>query len=216
VTVVQNLRLNEFTKAIVEFAEDNGHGDIAVLVVMSHGEPGEASGKIIASDGQKVDIENDIIRYFNNHCLKLRGKPKLFIFQACNGKERDTGVRADGWMGAAVPTSQRPAVSRRGPSLPSVSDIMIATSTVPGHVSWRSSARGSYFIQDLCQVFMENCHNTHLEKMLKMVSLKLQEREFSEDGYKQCMEWRNRGFNKELYFHPQMNTASPCDKYVIE
>jgi len=94
VTVVQNLRLNEFTKAIVEFAEDNGHGDIAVLVVMSHGEPGEASGKIIASDGQKVDIENDIIRYFNNHCLKLRGKPKLFIFQACNGKERDTGVRA--------------------------------------------------------------------------------------------------------------------------
>lgn len=37
---------------------------------------------------------------------------------------------------------------------------------------------------------MENCHNTHLEKMLKMVSLKLQEREFSEDGYKQCMEWR--------------------------
>ena len=62
VTVVQNLRLNEFTKAIVEFAEDNGHGDIAVLVVMSHGEPGEASGKIIASDGQKVDIENDIIR----------------------------------------------------------------------------------------------------------------------------------------------------------
>ena len=57
-------------------------------------------------------------------------------------------------MDAAVRTSQRPGVSRRGPSLPSVSDMMSPTSTVPGHVSWRSSARGSYFIQDLCQVIL--------------------------------------------------------------
>ena len=43
----------------------------------------------------------------------------------------------------------------------------------------------------LCKVFMNNCHNTHLEKMLKMVSSKLEEREFGErKSYKQCMEWR--------------------------
>ena len=44
------------------------------------------------------------------------------------------------------------APSRGGSSKPSVSDMMIATSTVPGYVSWRSPDLGSYFIQDLCHV----------------------------------------------------------------
>ena len=51
-----------------------------------------------------------------------------------------------------------------------------------------SHALALYF---LCKVFMNNCHNTHLEKMLKMVSSRLEEREFGErKSYKQCMEWR--------------------------
>ena len=45
-----------------------------------------------------------------------------------------------------------PGASRGGSSKPSVSDMMIATSTVPGYVSWRSPDLGSYFIQDLCHV----------------------------------------------------------------
>ena len=85
-------------------------------------------------------------------------------------------------MGAAVPTSQRPAVSRRGPSLPSVSDIMIATSTVPGHVSWRSSARGSYFIQDLCQVIYINgiLRIERLPRIVGAVVIKWQKKQSSD------------------------------------
>ena len=31
-------------------------------------------------------------RYFNNNCDILRNKPKLFLFQACQGEEVDLGV----------------------------------------------------------------------------------------------------------------------------
>ena len=40
------------------------HGDIMVLVVMSHGEEGGHSGKVLTSkNGERIDIEHDIFQY---------------------------------------------------------------------------------------------------------------------------------------------------------
>lgn len=89
----QDLERREFLKTTLEFSDLKTHGDIVVVVVMSHGESGGASGKIITSDGLKVDVEEDIIRHFNNANKILRGKPKIFIFQACLGNKRDSGVK---------------------------------------------------------------------------------------------------------------------------
>ena len=64
VTVIQKrIERGQFHRAILEFSGDQTHGDIMILVVMSHGEQGGDCGKIITSDDFKVDIENDIIRY---------------------------------------------------------------------------------------------------------------------------------------------------------
>ena len=62
-TLQKRIDRGKFLKAILEFSEDKTHGDIMILVVMSHGQKGGDSGKIITSDDFKVDIENDIIRY---------------------------------------------------------------------------------------------------------------------------------------------------------
>ena len=88
---------NGFLKEVTNFSLEEDHGDIAVLVVMSHGEAGGASGQgnIVTSNGGKIDIQLDIIKYtkkffininiilriFNNECEALRGKPKLIIIQ---------------------------------------------------------------------------------------------------------------------------------------
>ena len=45
------------------FSFDEKHGDIMVLVVMSHGEQGGDSGKILTSNGERIDIEHDIFRW---------------------------------------------------------------------------------------------------------------------------------------------------------
>ena len=62
VYIQKDLNRIEFEKCILQFSGDETHGDIMVLVVMSHGERGGDRGKIITSDGMNVDIENDIIR----------------------------------------------------------------------------------------------------------------------------------------------------------
>ena len=65
VRVQTNLHRNQFIKTLIEFSEEK-HGDVMVLVVMSHGIPGGYRGKIIASNGQPVDIYEDIQKYCEN------------------------------------------------------------------------------------------------------------------------------------------------------
>ena len=59
---------NGFLNEVTNFSLEDDHGDIVVLVVMSHGEAGGASGQgqIVTSTGGKVDIQHDIIKYENH------------------------------------------------------------------------------------------------------------------------------------------------------
>ena len=50
---------------MIDFAESDTHGSIMVLVVMSHGDKGGLSGKILTSTCEKIDVEMDIVRYYN-------------------------------------------------------------------------------------------------------------------------------------------------------
>ena len=60
---------NGFLREVTDFSLEDDHGDIVVLVVMSHGEAGGASGQgqIVTSTGGKVDIQQDIIKYDNHN-----------------------------------------------------------------------------------------------------------------------------------------------------
>ena len=55
---------NEFLYEVTNFSMDDDHSDIAVLVVMSHGEAGGTSGQgqIVTSKGGKLDIQHDIMK----------------------------------------------------------------------------------------------------------------------------------------------------------
>jgi hypothetical protein len=52
-----------------------------------------------------------------------------------------------------------------------MSDILIGYSTLPGFKSNRDVYLGTWYIQAICEVFMEHACDTDVEDMLKMVSL---------------------------------------------
>ena len=60
---------------------------MSVLCVLSHG--GNEAGKdfIYGADGGKVFIDDILMSLDNIHCVKMAGKPKLFIMQACRGSK---------------------------------------------------------------------------------------------------------------------------------
>ena len=90
------------------------------------------------------------------------------------------------------PTTPDPIIrKKKGIKFPTYSDMIIVTSTIPGYVSRRDRVHGSWFIQDLCKVFMKNSHEQPLQKLLNKVSVLIMERE-SSDGGKQSMEYKVR------------------------
>jgi hypothetical protein len=56
--------------------------DALAVIILSHG----CKDGVYGSDGQVVPVET-ILRYFNNNCMSLIGKPKIFFVTACRGGE---------------------------------------------------------------------------------------------------------------------------------
>ncbi|KAL4704510.1 hypothetical protein ACJJTC_007629 [Scirpophaga incertulas] len=177
------------------------------IVVSSHGypRPGSSDVDFRLHHGELMSVYK-FLEYFNNENLPdLIGVPKVFIFQICrgfnsewhqlkmptasDGSEAGGGTRTDG---ALVP---RPPP--RPPRARLYSDMLIAHSTLPGFVSRRDTARGSWYIQVVCDVFAAHAHDTHVEELFTLVDLRLAER-----FQVQTSSVDRWGFNRRLYLHP--------------
>jgi len=204
VTKYKNLRRNETLKKLIEFSDFVGKvaGDMTIVCVLSHG---TERGKVVSSDCLEIDTELDILRRFNNdYCPELKGKPKFFIIQACRGEEQDFGTSLSP---KNVTDAKKSAPGGRGRS-PSFlakdlswEDMLIAYATLPGYVANRNHYRGTWFVESLCKVFMENAKDMSLRDMLDEVGLELKGYE-SEMGTKQSFSYDVRHFYKKLYFNP--------------
>lgn len=84
----------------------------------------------------------------------------LFIFR---GDARDFGVK---FTAGRIQHDGCSSVVLR-----SMSDILIGYSTLPGFASNRDKYLGTWYIQAICEIFMEHACDTDVEDMLKMVSL---------------------------------------------
>ncbi|XP_054847782.1 caspase-14-like [Eublepharis macularius] len=158
----------EFRDSINKFAEDVS---CCLVVLMSHG---NGSGQILGRDMKPVSVEK-IFEYFNNiECPKLQKKPKIFIIQACRGKERDFGVKAD-----SEPMDDSNdddfASSRK---LPTASDYYIIYSSQKGYISLRCQDTGSPMITTMKKVISEHGLEWHIGDIFTKVNSKLVERDF--------------------------------------
>ncbi|XP_034280192.1 caspase-9 isoform X1 [Pantherophis guttatus] len=183
----EDLTAQEIAQELQSLAgRDHSSLDCCMVVILSHGCESyhiQIPGAIIGTDGQRIPVQK-VVSYFNgSHCPSLRGKPKLFLIQACGGEEKDQGFE----MEADTPPGRREgnamesdATPMPGPggdsdeldataSLPTDSDILVCYPTFPGHVSWRDTQSGSWFIEALDQVLAEYAHLEDLPSILTKV-----------------------------------------------
>lgn len=80
-------------------------------------------------------------------------------------------------------------------------DMLIVHATLPGHVAFRDKITGSWFIQILCEVFMNHAHKTHLEDLLHMVDERLRIQRTTKEECQTLMV-TSIGFNKHCYLNP--------------
>ncbi|XP_021932824.1 caspase-2-like isoform X2 [Zootermopsis nevadensis] len=193
--------LEDMRRKISQFARRTEHSryDSCVVAIMSHGKMGisKQDSTIVAADGQRLKIDWVLEQFTNENARSLVGKPKIFFFQSCRGDALDFGVKmTSGRMQHDGSTS---IVHRR------MSDILTGYSTLPGFSSNRDIYLGTWYIQAICEIFMEHACDTDIEDMLKMVDQKLATL-MAEDGSLQTSSYENIGFRK-FYFNPGLFDA---------
>ncbi|KAI4461942.1 caspase [Holotrichia oblita] len=97
-------------------------------------------------------------QFLGDACPNMQNKPKIIVYQICRGSDLDNGVRkveTDG-LGIDIPTRKH-------------SDMLICHSTSQGYKAHRDTELGSWYIQYLCETFMQYAHSHHIETMLHLV-----------------------------------------------
>ncbi|XP_059930486.1 caspase-8-like [Gadus macrocephalus] len=143
-------------------SKDHSGMDCVACIVLSHG----LEGGVYGVDGKVVRLK-ELADFLNGvRCASLRGKPKLFFIQACQGNKREQAVPVLDNRPARPEVSDQTDTQTDGPSstgdpcsdgmeasvlIPTSADFLTAMATTPSYTSMRVEDRGSWFIQSLCQ-----------------------------------------------------------------
>uniref|UniRef100_A0A9L0SJQ8 Caspase 16 n=1 Tax=Equus caballus TaxID=9796 RepID=A0A9L0SJQ8_HORSE len=172
-------------------------------------ELGGPQGQLLGADGQEVQPEA-LVRELSC-CRALRGRPKIFLLQACRGGHRDAGLGPTAlswfwrWLRAPPATPSHADVlqvyadaqgsSSRGPTAGSSdqADILMVYAAAEGCVAYRDET-GSDFIQTLVEVLRADPKGDLLE-LLTEVNRRVCELDVlgpdSDERRKACLEIRS-------------------------
>ncbi|KAG8506423.1 Caspase-14 [Galemys pyrenaicus] len=205
-----------FQEQLAQFRErlDSHRGPVNCVLValMAHGGP---QGQLLGADGQEV--QSEVLVRELSRCRALRGRPKIFLLQACRGGHRDAGVAPSAlprrwpwpwswpWLRSAPATPSQadilqvhvgaPGGSSSGlpPGSWEQADILTVYAATEGHVAYRDE-RGSDFIQTLVEVLRADPQGDLLE-LLTEVNRRVCEQDVlgpgSDERRKACLEVRS-------------------------
>uniref|UniRef100_W5KSH7 Caspase-6 n=1 Tax=Astyanax mexicanus TaxID=7994 RepID=W5KSH7_ASTMX len=184
-----NLKKKDMLQKIRKGTANHADADCFVCVFLSHGE----NGHVYAFD-DKIDIKEVTSLFRGDKCRSLVGKPKIFIFQACRGKDREIGVTP---MTADDSDTEVVEDAAMIYTLPAGADFLMCYSVAEGFVSFRNKKDGTYYIQKLCTTLQEHGLTLEFTELLTLVNMKLSE--LCLQGKKQ-MPCFSSMLTKSLYF----------------
>lgn len=219
----RDLTGHELLERVKEFSQhkDLRKVDSCFVVISSHGnmdtqyEDTEIQGVDYHSNDGESKLHNyktvlctDILNCFTAEaCPYLAGKPKIFIFQLCRGEKKQRSVQeprhttdtCNFHPTKTVETSRCSTGSKK--TMRNYADMLVAHATTPGHVAFRDKETGSWFIQILCEVFMNYACTTHIQDLLNIVDERLGIQRTTMDEC-QTLTVTSIGFHKHCFPNP--------------
>ncbi|XP_041659940.1 caspase-8-like [Cheilinus undulatus] len=172
VVVYLNLTANDMEQKVQHLSKRNFSEDDALVVcVLSHG----LKGTVFGTDEQEVFIRDLMLPFTSVRVPSLAGKPKIFFIQACQGS---------GYQEGAVPHPPRPRQASqhiqkhleedagRVPeeTVPADADFLLGMATVQECKSFRHTATGSIFIQELCKQLKRAAESPEMDDLLSVLT----------------------------------------------
>lgn len=143
-------------------ASSHADADCFLCAFLSHGE----GQHVYAYDG-KIEIQALTGLFRGDRCPSLVGKPKIFILQACRGRQPDVPVTPADQVDAPGATAVDAASVR---PLPAGADFLVCYSVAEGHCSHRETVRGSWYVQDLCEMLRRFGSSLEFTELLTLVN----------------------------------------------
>ncbi|XP_055364141.1 caspase-4-like [Betta splendens] len=176
---------------------DHSNADCFLVVFMSHGEK-----NYVNAFDKTITIQEIVDKFRGTNCKSLVGKPKIFIWQACRGDKHDDPV---------TPCATEPTeVVEAGAvyTLPAAADFIMCYSVAEGYYSYRDPLRGSWYIQDLCELLQTYGDSLEFTHLLTLVNAKVSKRDTKMDKNGKNFEAKQvpcfaSMLTKKLYFHPK-------------
>lgn len=151
-----------------------------VFIISSHGIGGE---NFLTSDMQLLDAKWLYSSFRDSECPQLQNKPKLFIFDICNGYYRNNAYQGK-------PTE---FIAEDEPC----KDMVCIYSSSTGITSYTFTKDGTPFITSLCRTLATHAHNKEFGDLYRMFLL-----DFNRSNPTTVPEMRNLSFVKKFFFNP--------------
>lgn len=178
VCTFDNLKQDELLKILGNIPEQFGTDyDCIFVCILSHG----CKGGIIASDAKEVSIEEIEHKIC---CVELKDVIKVVIIQACQGNVTGTEIEKKNEETGSPLTTDSP----HGPNNVHVSNITryrnfcIFMSTMQGFMSIRHKARGTWFIQELCDILQSEGENLTFSQLARKIIQSVEKKRGNLDG----------------------------------
>jgi caspase-like apoptosis-related cysteine protease len=117
---------------------------------------------VLLSKDKEYELDEIIDKFTAENCPSLKGKPKIFVVDACRGINIDRGVELKN-SGALRETN-------RNYSIPLYADFLIVYSSYPNYVSFSKSDTGSIFLHTLCKELDEKAKDLDILTLLTLVN----------------------------------------------
>ena len=178
VKVHENLKRIKCLGELEKIADNDGKETSVILVIfLSHGSLNE----IKMTDDKTITIKQ-IAESFNSKGNYFAGKPKIFLFQMCQGDQSAKPLTVDeekDTIGSYEGTNHRMVddeimveeVEDSAGSVPSGSDMFMGFSSSPGFVSYRSTIHGSRLIQTFTTIINDEINSPSRTEKIDFVSL---------------------------------------------
>nr|CAD20233.1 caspase-related protein [Suberites domuncula] len=187
VEVVENISSSEMNKVMLRKAsEDHPQYDSFVCIIMTQG----GSNIVHGADSEAVNLYD--LTGVMKMCPTLRGKPKIFFVQACRGDIESMGFKNEEVSKTEDDLqADMPGGHLHTDTIPQEADFFYGFATPLGYAAYRSRRHGSWYISELCQVFIKHPFTHSLGSMMKKVNNRVS-KAYTKDGYKQCTEFVDR------------------------
>ncbi|XP_028140499.1 caspase-6-like isoform X2 [Diabrotica virgifera virgifera] len=194
----------EMIMLIQKFAgEGKPDYDICCMIIMSHGGEMNNDTYIYGIDEeQQYELSiTKITKFFTNENSKSwRGKPKMLFFPICRGADNQLPIKHEYRTETDSAFKNVPANTPTVANLRAEEDMLVGFSTAMGYKAHRDPYLGSWYIELLCQEFMNHAHEYSVTEILQLIDQGLRRR-LSDRLTMQTAEFRNLGF-KNLYLNP--------------